>query len=128
VTVAVHRLEQKTEDPKMKMSLEEAIGTVIRLLNPYTNGSNGSMTIGTVNNHSKSAVDAEIGFDVRDVRLEIDDYHDSQGEWLFKGSSNRIARAVKIEYRHTVNGEAGRAGILPTEHLLIGYAGSNGGS
>jgi hypothetical protein len=94
----------------MTMSLEEALGTLIRALNPYTDGSPGTMKL-----------------DVSDIQVEIDDYHEERGAWMFKSQPSRIQRALRIQYRHTMKGAAGDAGVTPTEYLLIGYAGSNGG-
>lgn len=92
------------------MSLEEALGTLIRALNPYTSGAPGTMII-----------------NVSDIHVEIDDYHEEHGAWVFKSQPARIQRALRIQYRHTMTGAAGDAGVNPTEYLLVGYAGSNGG-
>jgi hypothetical protein len=109
------------------MTLEEALGTLIRMLNPYTDGARGSMTLGAPVEISAIAADGDTRVDVSQVQLEIDDYHDYHAEWTFKGQPQRIARGLRIQYRHRANGEAGRAGVCATEHLLIGFAGANGG-
>jgi hypothetical protein len=83
------------------------------------------MTLSVPLDPTASITDAS--FDISQIQVEIDDYHDYHAEWTFKGQQQRIARGLRVQYRHRVNGEAGRAGVLATEHLLIGFAGANGG-
>ena len=109
------------------MSLEEALGTVIRSLNPYTKGKPGSMTLGLPIEISISTAASSSGVAVKDVPVEIDDYHEGRAEWIFKGQPHRVQRALRIQYRHKMDGAAGDADVFATEFLLIGFAGSNGG-
>jgi hypothetical protein len=107
------------------MTFEKALGTVIRALNPYTDGSAGSMQFSSTAPPATITVE---GVDVGDIHLEIDDYHDDREAWVFKAQPHRIQRALRIQYRHKTKGEAGKAGVWVTENLLIGFSGANGGS
>jgi hypothetical protein len=98
------------------MSVECDLGTLIRMLNPYTNGGEGSMRFASAGGAATT--------DLTQVRLEVDDY---EGHWTFKGQDQRIKKAVRIEYRYPAEGAAGEAGVLATEYLLIGYVGAGGG-
>ena len=107
------------------LTFEEALGTVIRALNPYTDGSRDSMVFGST---ASSPTITVAGVDVGDIHLEIDDYHDDREAWVFKAQPHRIQRALRIQYRHKTKGEAHKAGVWVTENLLIGFSGANGGS
>ena len=43
--------------------------------------------------------------------------------WQFKDLPRLVKRAVRIEYRHLYK----KTGLWVTDHLLVGYEGSNGG-
>jgi hypothetical protein len=116
------------------LSLEAALGRVIRSLNPYTGGEEDGMIFGppVISIPSVAAgTDGEdassIDVDVKNVPVEIDDYREGRAEWIFKAQPHRIQRALRIQYRHKAAGKAGEAGVFVTEFLLIGFAGSNGG-
>src|SRR5262245_3107731 len=90
-----------------QMSLEEAIGTVIRSLNPYTKGKKNTMTLGlpVEISISTAGTDTEPKVEVKNVPVEIDDYHDGRAEWIFKAQPHRVQRALRIQYRHKMDGE-----------------------
>jgi len=101
------------------------LGLMIRLLNPYSRDMLPSSAdapaaeptaapVGTVPPTSPPA-------DLGQYHVEIDNY---EGAWDFKGNTHKITRALRITYRYPVKDGHG---ILATEHLLIGYAGGNGG-
>jgi hypothetical protein len=47
--------------------------------------------------------------------------------WTFKGRPQTVKRAVRVRYRYALKDQNGAPnGLYATEHLLIGYAGSNG--
>jgi hypothetical protein len=63
---------------------------------------------------------------LHEFQLEVDNRYGSQNggnylSWEFKGQPQTVKKAVRIEFRHPV-GE----GVWITDHLLVGYAGSNG--
>jgi hypothetical protein len=95
---------------------ETVLGKLIFMLNPYTKGQADTATIGNGSPGDK--------VDLGDVRIQVDDY---EGHWSFKGNDQRIKKALRIEYRYKMDDAAGNAGVLATEYLLIGYAGSGGG-
>jgi len=99
-----------------KMAVQEALGKMILLLNPYTKGEEGIIAFG----HGSPGDD----IDINEVRVEVDDY---EGHWAFRGIDQKIKRAVRIEYRYLADGQAGANGVMTTEHLLVGFAGSGGG-
>jgi len=98
------------------MSVECDLGTLIRMLNPYTDGGEGSMSFASASGDTT---------DLTKIRLEVEEY---EGHWIFKGQDQRVKKAIRIEYRYPVDGPAGEAGVLATEYLLIGYLGAGGGS
>jgi hypothetical protein len=141
------------------MLFELKLGTLIRRLNPYTNGSVGSMqciadppavsgqlaaaltTIATdISNYQKTPNSAalqtvegdEVTLDPTlnpiDINLEIDnDYKQSYMNWTFRGNPYAVKRALLIQYRYELSNSGGPTGIFATDHVLIGYAGGNGG-
>jgi Mg2+ and Co2+ transporter CorA len=59
-------------------------------------------------------------------QLEVDNRHGSQNGgnylfWEFKGQPQTVKKAVRIQFRHP-----DAEGVWITDHLLVGYAGSNG--
>jgi hypothetical protein len=104
------------------MALECDLGTLIRMLNPYTNGGPGTMQIAPgVAEMPPPGIDPAV---LDQLHLEVDDY---TGHWSFKGHDQRIRRALRIRYRYPADGAAGMAGVFQTEYLLIGFAGADGG-
>jgi hypothetical protein len=57
---------------------------------------------------------------------EDNDYTQEYMTWMFKGRPQKVKRAVRIRYRYELMNNGQGTGIYATEHLLIGYAGSNG--
>lgn len=105
---------------------DKDLGLMIRLLNPYSK----DMLPHAVDTQAEGAA-AQSGqptpegssppADLGQYQVEIDNY---EGAWDFKGNTHKITRALRITYRYPVKDGQG---ILATEHLLIGYAGGNGG-
>ena len=98
------------------MPVEQALGTLIVMANPYTTGGTGSM--GFI-----AGPPAQI--DPNQIQVEEDNY---AAQWTFKGLTQNIKRALKIEYTYDKKDAQGNSlGYTVTEHLLVGFAGSNGG-
>ncbi len=60
----------------------------------------------------------------------MDDYiaNYTSGTWTFRGQPQTIKRALRVTYRYPLKDIGGKyTGFYATEHLLIGYAGGNGG-
>lgn len=109
------------------MSIECDLGTLIRMCNPYGGGRPGTMHIGPSAppdvRQLQNARDPEIE-DLGRFHVQVENY---AGEWMFRGSSYRVNRALLIPYRCPLTAKDGT--LLPvfaTQHLLIGYAGGNG--
>jgi hypothetical protein len=109
------------------MSIESDLGTLIRMCNPYGGGRPGTMHMGPgapldvrqIAEASPPAIE-----DLGRFHVQVENY---AGEWLFKGISYRVNRALLIPYRCPLTAKDGT--LLPvfaTQHLLIGYAGGNG--
>ena len=60
---------------------------------------------------------------VNQVLLEIETREREYLSWQFKDLPRLVKRAVRVEYRHKYE----KTGLWVTDHLLIGYEGSNGG-
>ncbi len=89
------------------MSIEYDLGTLIRMCNPYGRGRPGTMHIGP-----------------GAPQVQVENY---SGEWLFRGQSYRVNRALLIPYRCPLSDKDGNfLPVFATQHLLIGYAGGNG--
>ena len=101
------------------------LGLMIRLLNPYSrdmlppsaDAPAAEATAAPAETVPPTSPPADLG----QYHVEIDNY---EGAWDFKGNTHKITRALRITYRYPVKDGHG---ILATEHLLIGYAGGNGG-
>ena len=104
------------------MTIEEAIGTLIRMANPYTDGKPGSIRVDSPP-HLPSAAETDGSVDPGQIRVEEDNY---QGQWVFRGQTETIKKGLRITYRYPKKDEAGHVLYYVTEHLLIGYAGGNG--
>jgi hypothetical protein len=106
------------------MSVEGDLGTLIRLLNPYTDGSAGTMHLAPAGAAPPSSPPAVDPTDLAQIRLEVENH---AGEWTFKANPQRVQRALRIEYRYPLKDVTGVPnGLFATQHLLIGYV--NGGS
>ena len=109
----------------------QALGNLIRLLNPYSTDmhqpAGGPPTVST---GARQVTDAQPIPDLEQFHVEVDDYsaNYSSGTWTFRGQPATIKKAIRITYRYPLNGPDNTPnGVYATEHLLIGYAGSNSG-
>jgi glycine/D-amino acid oxidase-like deaminating enzyme len=57
---------------------------------------------------------------------EDNDYTQEYMTWIFKGRPQKVKRALRVRYRYELMNNGQGTGLYATEHLLIGYAGSNG--
>jgi hypothetical protein len=105
------------------MTVEEALGTLIRMANPYTDGKPGSIRIDAPLHPPTVAVGAEPSVDPAQVHVEEDNY---QGQWIFRGQTETIKKGLRITYRYPKKDNSGNFLYYVTEHLLVGYAGGNG--
>lgn len=106
---------------------ERELGMLIRVLNPYSTHmehSAGPVRVGALTPPPSEAPD------LGRFHVELDDYsaNYSTGTWTFRGAPQTIKKAIRIAYRYPVMDADNRpTGVYATEHLLIGYAGSNSG-
>jgi hypothetical protein len=104
---------------------DKDLGLMIRLLNPYSTDmkqhGEDMRAEGAAAQTAQPAPEGSAPLDLSQYQVEIDNY---EGAWDFKGNTHKITRALRITYRYPVKDGQG---ILATEHLLIGYAGGNGG-
>jgi hypothetical protein len=111
------------------MTIDEQLGRLIRLLNPYSTDmkqSAGTPTpTGSTLTPARQQATTE-GDDQGQFPLQVDNY---DGEWTFKGNPYKVTKALRITYRYPLYDNATPPKIVcyATEHLLIGYAGGNGG-
>lgn len=103
----------------MANQLDADIGRLIVAMNPYTDGSEGSMDPHTFVGASSSLPPS----DMKEVWMEIDSNYPAT--WSFKGQEQKINTAMRIAYRYmkTVSGQC----VWVTDYLLIGYEGSGAG-
>jgi len=131
-------LEERFRTLMPPMTTEDAerlLGTLIRRLNPYTNvmhypadnlqkEQNGKELKLKQEDEDKknTAVIAQLA----QYQLEVDNRYGNQNggdylSWEFKGQPQIVKKAVRIQFRHPA-----KDGGWITDHLLIGFAGSNG--
>jgi len=100
-----------------------ALGELISKLNPYSSDMEHPAGIPPV--AGATAPDPKIPF-----QIEVHDHYEnySSVEWSFRGQSETVKKALRITYRYELKDKQGHGtGFYATEHLLIGYAGGNGG-
>ena len=125
------------------MSMEEDLGTLIRMLNPYTDGSKGTMDPHTfitaaptpaaaaipaatpATSPPPTSTPAPAAPDMTGMWMEVDTRY--ADDWTFKGQSHSINKAVRIAYRWAKKDAAGNTLYWVTDYLLVGFEGSNGG-
>jgi hypothetical protein len=142
------------------MLFEFKLGTLIRRLNPYTNGGMRTMLCGptrpvispnlaaAVNTAAQAVVAyandpgndaklhaaelAENAVDAAmtpiDIDVEMDsDYRQEYMNWTIRGRPYAVKRALLITYRYEIMRDGAGTGVFATDHVLVGYAGGNGG-
>ena len=106
---------------------DSELGLLIRLLNPYSttmypSGEDIAVAAAPGGQAGGEAQqEAAAAADLRKYHVEVDTY---DGTWDFKLQTYRVVRSLKITYRYE---RKDAPGVFATEHLLIGYAGGNGG-
>ncbi len=69
-------------------------------------------------------MDDVVEADLRHFQLELqDNYADS---WKFKGESQTVHLAVRIQYRWAKHDSAGKFLCWVTDYMLVGFEGSGG--
>jgi hypothetical protein len=108
----------------------QALGDLIRVLNPYSTDMHLPSGPPTVPQGGGQGRDAQPIPALEQFHVEVDDYsaNYSSGTWTFRGQPATIKKAIRITYRYPLLGSDDKPnGVYATEHLLIGYAGSNSG-
>ena len=83
-------------------SPQEALGTLIFNANPYAAPNNVIIP--------------------DQIQMEEDNY---AAQWAFKGVTQNIKRALRIQYSYSKQDKGDT--YIVTEHLIVGFSGSNGG-
>lgn len=135
------------------MLIEQELGTLIRRLNPYTDGKSKSMMLtgdspnlntlaavlkdGVKGDKTKNkdaltaaATAVDDALDLTHLDLEVDDNYAQTGtQWLFRGQPQNIKKVLRLKYRYPVRDKNDSNKILcwVSDYLLIGYSGSGGG-
>jgi hypothetical protein len=119
-----------------KMAQNDDLGSLISLLNPYTNNkqtSKGGQSTGDwdvyMSNPTPTPGGAS-GATIAQIQLQVDANY--PGEWTFKGEPQKINKAVRILYRYPVMDPASTAAhpivsYWIEDYLLIGFEGSGAG-
>jgi hypothetical protein len=101
------------------MSEEEAFGTLIRKLNPHI-GTEGSMYFTRMGTEVQGAETTPA--DVSKMEVEVDN---SPIEWGFREEPHSIIKALRIRYRYPSLNAQREVLYWVSEHLLVGYEGSD---
>src|SRR5712692_3122481 len=113
------------------MAMARALGTLIRLLNPYAETMHLSTREPPNARGIQQAIeeDAQAEAAARDnipqIFLEMETREGEYLSWQFKELPRGVKRALRIEYRHPVRDKNPPHEILSwvTDHLLVGYEG-----
>ena len=98
--------------------LDEDLGKLISMMNPYTKGEEGTMDPHMFINARYEDTDSNI----RDVWMEIDSNYPAS--WTFKGQEQKVNTALRIGYRWKKT--CGDKTVWMTDYLLVGFEGSGG--
>jgi hypothetical protein len=114
-----------------------ALGELICRLNPYTElpldattgEQTGKMEVrmlppASVSTKLRGSSNPRIA-SITSIAIEVERNYGSN--WTFKGQAQTVRTAFRIPYRFAVKDKDGRTLYWQTEHLLIGYAGAEGG-
>jgi len=114
------------------MAMELELGLLIFKLNPYADtmhlSSNNppddpAQIRGAVQATEHATLISNALDNARSIFMEMETKQVEYLSWNFKDLPRLVKRAVRIEYRHKYKS----TGVWVTDHLLIGYEGSNGG-
>jgi hypothetical protein len=105
------------------MTIEEALGTLIRMANPYTDGSKGTIRPDVPQSPRTEITGGDEDIDLSQIRVEEDNYGQA---WTFRGGTQTIKKGLRITYRYPKKDRSGSILYYVTEHLLVGYAGGDG--
>jgi hypothetical protein len=114
------------------MAMELELGMLIFKLNPYADTmhlSSGNPPAlpaniqGAVQRNDHQAIIDTAEDNIRAILMEMETREVEYLSWQFKDLPRLVKRAVRLEYRHRYK----NTGVWVTDHLLIGYEGSNGG-
>ena len=113
-------------------SMEERLGTLIRMLNPYSDTMHITLDDPPNQEQANALVAEQPKMDAPlNCIIEMETRQVEYMTWEFKDLPRRVRRAVRIEYRHPVRKDKDdpNSEILcwVVDHLLIGYEGTNGG-
>lgn len=111
---------------------ERDLGMLIRCLNPYSTDMDNPPGVPPVIPQAgpQGATGQAASSDFEQFQVEVDDYiaNYTSGTWTFRGAPQTIKRALRVTYRYPLKDiHNNDTGFYATEHLLIGYAGGNGG-
>ena len=73
-----------------------------------------------------TALIADATLDLSKVEVEVDN-NSYAADWTFKGQPQSIKRAIRIKYCYPSRDKDGKILCWVTEHVIVGYAGANGG-
>jgi hypothetical protein len=131
------RLEQRFEEKLTPITAVEAeilLGTLIRSLNPYTKimhyppGNLDPARVAELERKQEGEdADEAVKAKLAQYQIEVDNRYGSENGggdylyWEFKKETQIVKKAVRVAFRHP-----SKKGGWITDHLLIGFAGSNG--
>jgi hypothetical protein len=98
--------------------LDENLGRLICMMNPYTDGEEGTMDPHMFIDAKSESLD----HNVKDVWMEIDSNYPAS--WTFKGQEQKVSTALRIGYRWKKT--RGGKTVWMTDYLLVGFEGSGG--
>jgi hypothetical protein len=112
--------------PVISPALAAAVNTAAPTMVTYANTPNA------VNLQAAEAQEAAVDgalYPIDDIEVELDqDYRQEYMNWTFRGRPYAVKKALLIAYRYELmDGNQNPTGVFATEHVLVGYAGGNGG-
>lgn len=114
------------------MAMELELGLLIQMLNPYADimhlsaaqpPADPANIQGALRADALGEVRKTAEANIRQILVELETRQVEYLSWQFKDLPKLVKRAARIEYRHLDKS----TGVWVTDHLLVGYEGSNGG-
>jgi hypothetical protein len=114
-------------DPTNLATLAGHLITLGTAINTYL----GDMSVPNLQALETAEDNVDADLDLHDISVRVDnDYRQDYMTWTFRNQPYAVKRALRVTYRYELTdpppGRGARTGIFGTEHVLIGYAGSNG--
>jgi hypothetical protein len=122
---AVDTMHCGASPPVISPALAHALTTIAADLTTYAN----NPTPQNLQPVEQDEGPVDLNFDISDIGVRVDnDHNQDYMTWMFRAQPYAVRKALRVTYRYELTDKQGAGtGVFATEHVLIGYAGGNGG-